>query len=106
MIWEMRALSTHLYPGALLLCSTRKQAQMRPGDILRIEFADMSLTLADVTATGEDEALIKVDGYRTRYGTQIDTKMWMVKRTDTVHDSPCYLVTERLTKRIPAEIYP
>ena len=59
MIWEMRALSTHLYPGARLLYGRTTEAEIRPGDILYIEFADMSLTFADVTATDGDRALIK-----------------------------------------------
>jgi len=66
---------------------------MQPGDILRIEFADMSLTSADVVAADGNQAWIKVDGYRTQRGTQIGTKIWMVQRIDPVDDSLCYRVT-------------
>lgn len=94
----MRALHTHLYPGARLLYSRTTEMgstelELEPGDILLIEFTDMSTTLADVITANGIRAWIKVDGYRTRRGTQIGTKIWMIQLIDPVHDSVCYLVT-------------
>jgi hypothetical protein len=66
--------------------------ELQRGDILLIEFADMSMTFAYVMAADGIQARIKVDGYRTRRGTHIGTKIWMVQRIDPVHDSLCYRV--------------
>jgi hypothetical protein len=95
MVWIMRTLSSHLYPGALLLYRRTTEAEIRPGDILHIEFADMSLTNADVVAADGDQLMIRVEGYRTLYGTKIDTKVWMIQHAQPVHDSLCYRVTGR-----------
>lgn len=92
MIWQMRALHTHLYPGARLLHSRTTEPEMQPGDLLLIVFADMSYTYAYVMAADGNQARIKVDGYRTQRGTHIGTKIWMVQRIDPVHDSLCYRV--------------
>jgi len=100
MIWEMRALSTHLYSGAQLLHSGTTEHEMSPGETVRIEFADMSLTCADVMAVDGDRVWIKVEGYRTRRGARIGTKTWMVQRIDPVHDSLCYQVTGQPIREI------
>ena len=96
MNWVMRATHTHLYPGARLLYRGTDETdprELEPGDALLIEFADLSTTLADVMAADGVRVRIKVEGYRTRRGAQIETKIWMIQRVDSVRDSFCYRVT-------------
>jgi hypothetical protein len=68
------------------------ELKLQRGDTLLIEFSDMSMTFAYVMAADGIQARIKVDGYRTRRGTHIGTKIWMVQRIDPVRDSLCYRV--------------
>ena len=88
MFWELQALHTHLYPGARLVhlrtgALEATGAKLQAGDVVLIEFADLSMTCADVMEVEEDQILLKVDGYRTRHGTRIANKSWVIQR-----DSP------------------
>jgi len=100
MIWEMQALHTHLYPGARLShrvtsIPTASAPGLQIGDVLLIEFADMSLTCADVLEVAENEIWLKVDGYRTQRGTRIVGKSWVIQRDEKNHDSISYRVIGR-----------
>src|SRR5512143_237276 len=100
MIWEMRTLHTHLYPGARLLHRVTSNPQapapgLQTGDVLFIEFADMSMTCADVMKVAENQIWLKVDGYRTKHGTRIAVKTWVIQAADPLHDSPSYRVSGR-----------
>jgi hypothetical protein len=100
MIWEMQALHTHLYPGARLLhrrtdALEATGAELQAGDEVLIEFADLSMTCADVMAVEEDQILLRVDGYRTRHGTRIANKSWVIQRDNAPSAPSGYRVIAR-----------
>lgn len=91
---------THLYPGARLShrvtsASQASAPELQTGDMLLIEFADMSMTCADVMKVSENQIWLKVDGYRTRHGTRIAVKSWVIQAADPLHDSRSYRVVRR-----------
>lgn len=99
MIWEMQALHTHLYPSARLLQRGANAAEagssLQAGDLLLIEFADMSTAYADVTAVDGEKAWLKVEGYRTQRGAKIDGKTWLIQRADWLHGAHSYRIIAR-----------
>jgi hypothetical protein len=74
---RLRATNTHLYPGARLRAE-EGAAELRKGDAVAIEFADLQVAIARVATTRRDGQIeLAVASHRTGKGTAIAAKRWL-----------------------------
>lgn len=95
----LRASNTHLYPGARLTAGD--EPALRPGDTVAIEFADMRIANAKVRAAPAASLELAVDAHRTRGGTAIAAKRWLLAAIESGSDGPrMYRVAKRLAAKV------
>jgi hypothetical protein len=89
-VWSLRASNTHLYPGARLGVAQGDDFAPRRGDALLIEFADLGVAQGAVVAVEGDRVTLAVEPHRTRRGTLVAARQWIVE--------PAAASTERETR--------
>ena len=92
---RLRATHTHLYPGARL----RREdgaAELRKGDAVTIEFADMQVASAKVAATHDEQIELAVASHRTGKGKAIAAKRWLVQASEG--EGAGYRIVRRLDR--------
>jgi len=92
---RLRATHTHLYPGARLRVQ-EGAAELRKGDTVTIEFADMQVARAKVAATRDGRVELAVASHRTGKGTAIAAKRWLVEASE--REGAGYRIVRRLDR--------
>jgi hypothetical protein len=78
-VWSLRASNTHLCPGARLGVAQGDDFAPRRGDALLIEFVDLGVAQGAVVAVEGARVTLAVEAHRTRRGTLVAARQWIVE---------------------------
>jgi hypothetical protein len=84
--------NTHLYPGARVRTSA---GELRRGDDVVIEFADLGSARGRVVGAGAAGVDIDVASHTTARGTTVAPKHWTLRRVDACENGGEYRVMRR-----------